>query len=65
MVEDILTNKNKTNKWAAMGKNMGSHFLLSGFNYYVLTLKLIIWYNGLVVYIHDFTLYFYFKNTCM
>jgi len=42
MVEDILTNKNKTNKWAAMGKNMGSHFLLSGFNYYVLTLKLII-----------------------
>ncbi len=30
----------------------GSHFILSGLNYYVLTCKLIILYNALIVYIH-------------
>ncbi len=46
------------------GKILWSHFILSGLNYYVF--KLIIWYNALIVYIHVFTLYLYFKkNTCM
>ncbi len=38
---------------------MWSHFILGGRNYYVLTFKLIIWYNALIVYIHVFTLYLY------
>ncbi len=29
---------------------IGSHFILGGLNYYVLTFKLIIWYNALIVY---------------
>ncbi len=37
-----------------------SHFILCGLNYYVLTFKLIIWYNALIVYIHVFILYLYF-----
>jgi len=44
---------------------IGSHFILSGFKYYVLTLTLIIWYNGLIVYIHVFTLYLHFKNVTL
>ncbi len=37
-----------------------SHFILCGLNYYVLTFKLIIFYNALIVYIHVFILYLYF-----
>ncbi len=39
-----------------------SHFILGGLNYYVLTFKLIIWYNAFIVYIHVFTLCFYLKK---
>ncbi len=43
-----------------------SHFVLDGLNYYVIRLKLIIWYNALIVYIHVLTLYLYFKkNACI
>ncbi len=37
-----------------------SHFILGVLNYKVLTFKGIIWYNVLIVYIHVFTLYWYF-----
>ncbi len=39
-----------------------SHFVLDGLNYYVIRLKLIIWYNALIVYIHVLTLYLYLKK---
>ncbi len=40
----------------------GSHFILGGLNYYILTFKSIIWYNALIVYMHVFTLYLYFRK---
>ncbi len=43
-------------------KMVRSPFILGGLNYYVLTFKLIIWYNGLIVYIHVFKLYLYLKK---
>ncbi len=45
-----------------LGVETWSHFILGGLNYYVLTFKLIIWYNALIMYIHAFTLYLYFKK---
>lgn len=47
---------------SSMHNTLESHFILSGFIHYVLSCKLIFWYNTLIVYKH-FTLYFYFKNT--
>ncbi len=34
--------------------------ILGGLNYCVLTFKLIIWHNSLIVYMYVFTLYLYF-----
>ncbi len=34
-------------------------FILGGLNYCVLTFKLIIWHNSLIVYMYVFTLYLY------
>ncbi len=42
-------------------KNRNSCFILGGLNSYVITIKLIIWYNAVNVYIHVFTLYLYYK----
>ncbi len=39
-------------KFATLIKNNWPHFILGGLNYYVLTFKLIIRYNALIVYIH-------------
>ncbi len=44
--------------------NFRSHFILGGLNYYVLTFKLIIWYNALIVYMFLHCIYI-FKTTCM
>ncbi len=57
----MLTRSNSTFE-VCMCKNKGSHFILGGLNYYVLTFKLIIWYNTLIVYIHVLTLYLYFNK---
>ncbi len=42
-----------------------SHFILGGHDYCVLTFKLIIWCNALIVYIHVFYIVLIFENTCM
>ncbi len=38
-------------------KNQWSHFILDGLSYYVLTFKLIIWYNALIVYMFLYCTY--------
>lgn len=46
-------------KWK---KRIWCIFILGGLNYYVLTLKLMVWYNALILYIHVLTLHLYLKK---
>ncbi len=45
-----------------LGITVPLYTVIGGLNYYVLTFQLIMWYNALIVYIHVFTLYLYFKK---
>ncbi len=60
---DIFPRKDKNRPTLASQSQMkGSYFILGGLNYCVLTFKLIIWYNALIVYMHVLTLYSYLKK---